>query len=281
MNIVELVRGSQSIRFEAGYQKGWYLSSLTDWLGASDDKVGVVERPQAHGAFSVSKSLRTAKEITFRVGFEGGTDQVLVDAAVDELAAIGADGPVTMRVTTPAGATERVVSISSAPHISDAGFNTGVVSVDCVARDPRRYASAAFSAETGPATQGQGRTWPAVWPLIWPGGGSPGRITLTNTGTAPSAPMFTLVGGFDSALITCVETGSRIGLDRHVPNGSQVVIDTVQRRAIIDGQSDVSRWLQFREWEVIPASSSRSFQFDVVNPVGLPVLRGVVSSAWW
>lgn len=278
--MITLGLGANSISFADYEQSGWVFTDLTDWFGQTDDKVPVQERPQAHGAFSVSKSLRSARAVSFDAFFSGSSSAE-VEAAYDALASVGSEGPVPMRVVSDSGDTTRMVSVQASSAVDNRGMRFGVVSVDCVARDPRRYSSSQSVSETGPATQGQGRTWPAVWPLVWPGGGSPGRITLTNTGTAPSAPMFTLVGGFDSALITCVETGSRIGLDRHVPNGSQVVIDTVQRRAIIDGQSDVSRWLQFREWEVIPASSSRSFQFDVVNPVGLPVLRGVVSSAWW
>lgn len=72
----------------------------------------------------------------------------------------------------------------------------------------------------------------------------------------------------------CLETGARIGFNRSVPVGSEVVIDTANRRATIDGQSDVSRWLQFREWELVPAGASRTFQFDatgVVVETGTPV----------
>lgn len=272
---VELIRGSQSILFVTGYQYGWYLSSFQDWLGTSDDKVGTRERPQAHGAFDVSKSLRTAKTPSFRVGHNSMGDAVAVEAAIDELSAIGADGPVTMRVATPAGVSERVVSIQ-VTHLDTEGLATGSVAVDCVARDPRRYDVNPQSVSTGPAEAGQGRTWPAVWPLVWPGGGVSGRITLTNSGRAPSAPTFILGGGFDTALITCLETGSRIGFDRLVPVGSSVVIDTAERRAVIDGQSDVSRWLRFREWELIPAGESRAFQFDATGVVigdGVPVER--------
>lgn len=266
---VELIRGSQSILFVTGYQYGWYLSDFKDWLGTSDDKVGTVERPQSHGAFDVSKSLRTSKTPSFRVGHNSMGDAVAVESAIDELSAIGADGPVTMRVTTPAGVSERVVSIQ-VTHLDSEGLATGSVAVDCVARDPRRYAVGAQSAVTGPAQPGAGRVWPAIWPLVWPSGGTSGRITLTNTGKAPSAPTFILAGGFDTALITCLETGSRIGFNRQVPVGSSVVIDTANRTAMIDTQSDVSRWLRYREWELIPPGASRTFQFDASGAVTIP-----------
>lgn len=265
MNSIELIRGSDSILFKAGYQDGWYVETFSDWLGLSDEKLGVRERPQAHGAFDVSRALRTAKPMSFTVGFETYRDQAAIQDAIDELSGLVADGPVVMRVTTPKGVSERVVTVVKVTDLDAAGLLSGMVAVDVVATDPRRYDVGVQSAVSGPAQPGGGVVWPLVWPLVWPGGGSSGRITLTNTGTAPSAPTFILSGGFDAALITCLETGARVGFDRQVPVGSSVVIDTKVRRATIDGQSDVSRWLRYREWELIPAGSSRTYQFDATG----------------
>lgn len=270
------------LTFEETAPTGWVFSGLVDWWGQTDDKVDTVERPQAHGAFEVSKALRTSRAISFQAEHLA-RDQGELEAAFDDLSAVGADLPVEMIVSTPAGRSARIVSVQVSTPLDHHGRPIGQASVDLIARDPRRYALDTDSpwAQTGPPTPGQGLVWPAVWPLVWPGGGSSGRITLENAGKAPSAPTFRLHGGFSSALITCVETGARIGLDRLVPEGSVVEIDTGTRRATIDGQSDVSRWLRFREWELIPAGSSRSFQFDAEGVVGSPILEGQVRSAWW
>lgn len=246
--------------------EGWSFSELIDWWGQTEDKLEVVERPQAHGAFDVNRSLRTSRAISFTGTFIGPA-QADVENAFDDLASVGAEGPVDMVVSTPAGATMRTVTVESVTPVDHRGRKYGRYSVDLIARDPRRYDVNAQSESTTPVQPGQGRTWPAVWPLVWPGGGSSGRITLTNTGKAPSAPTFILSGGFDTALITCLETGARIGLNRQVPVGSEVVIDTKARRATIDGQSDVSRWLQYREWELIPPGASRTYQFDATGVV--------------
>ncbi|TCJ28767.1 hypothetical protein E0W80_04510 [Microbacterium sp. PI-1] len=261
---------------------GWTFSDLIDWFGQTDDKVEAVERPQAHGAFDTEKSLRVSRAVSFKAAYLGATQAELEDA-FDTLAAIGAEGPVMMIVITPGGRSGRRVSVQVSSPTDHHGRPVGDVAVDMIARDPRRYAvdSDVPWVQTSPPSEGNGLVWPAVWPLIWPGGGSSGRITLTNSGKAPSAPRFRLHGGFGSALITCVETGARIGLDRLVPSGSVVVIDTAERRATIDGQSDVSRWLRWREWELVPAGESRSYQFDVTAPVASPILEGRVLSAWW
>lgn len=145
------------------------------------------------------------------------------------------------------------------------------------APDPRRYADGEWQ-QTGPAVAATGLVWPAVWPLVWPDTGSSGRIVLLNSGKAPSSPQFRLAGPFTSALITCVETGDRIGFGRPVPDGS--VVEISGRHAVIDGQSDVSRWLQFREWDDVPAQTARTYQFDVVSGASA-LLSGKVDSAWW
>lgn len=258
----------------------WAFSDIIGWWGQTDDKRDVSERPQAHGADPDSVALRSSRAISFNAIWLG-TSQADNENAVDDLSSIGAERAVIMRVETPAGASERVVKLVHQDAADHHARSIGQVAVDAIAVDPRRYAVTPSTASTGPATPGQGRVWPAVWPLVWPGGGSSGRITLTNTATAPSAPTFILRGGFESALITCVETGSRIGLDRLVPAGSSVVVDTAGARATIDGQSDVSRWLRYRGWELIPARGSLTFQFDVTGATGSPALDGSVRSAWW
>lgn len=270
------------IEFADWGTSGWVFSGLTDWFGQTGDKMGVTERPQAHGAFMQSRVVRTSRAISFEANYLGSTVEEVEDAW-DALAAVGAERPVIIRVDSPSGASERLVTVAANKMTDHRGEPTGRISVGMIAADPRRYAVAADApwVQTGPPTAGQGVVWPLVWPLIWPGGGTSGRVTLTNTGTAPSAPEFRLHGGFSSALITCVETGSRIGLDRFVPAGSVVEIDTAERRATIDGQSDVSRWLRWREWELVPPGQSRSFQFDVAGGEGSPILEGRVLHAWW
>lgn len=261
---------------------GWSFWDLIDWWGNTSDKSEVVERPQAHGAFGVSRSLRESRAISFQATFIGSS-QADTENAFDAIAAVGATGPVQMIVTTPAGRSARTVTVEKVTPANHRGRKYGRVAVDVIARDPRRYAVSEDVpwVTTEPPSPGAGLLWPAVWPLIWPAGGTSGRLTLVNRGMAPSAPMFRLDGGFDTALITTVETGARIGFDRPVPDGSVVALDTEAHRATIDDQSDVSRWLRWREWELIPPGASRSYQFDVTAPVGAPRLGGRVLSAWW
>lgn len=253
---------------------GWVFSDLVDWYGQVSSKTAHTPRPQQHGSFAVGRVYRSSRAISFNAAYLGSD----IVAAVDAVAAIGAEGPVLIQVTEDDGTvTYRTVTVETSAYKDHHGNPSGEIAVDMIADDPRRYADGTWQ-ETGPAVAATGLVWPAVWPLVWPSSGSSGRVTLTNMGKAPSAPVFTLQGAFTSALITCVETGARIGFGRPVPAGS--VVDISGRHAVIDGQSDVSRWLQFREWEDVPPGVSRTYQFDAVDGASSRLL-GKVDSAWW
>lgn len=269
MNAITLTDGARQIVFPAVTDHGWYFFNLRGWHGQTSDKVRKEERPQAHGAFASARSLRSSRGISFEVGYRDGTTTE-VEEAVNELSSFGAEGPIVITVEDDLSVTRRTVTVDSIPDNDPDRRYTGDMMVGLVADDSRRYAVEAQTASTGPAQPGPGLVFPEVWPLVWPAGGSSGRITLTNTGKAPSAPTFTLEGGFDTAMITCIETGARLGLNRQIPVGSSVVIDTENRTATIDGQSSVSRWLQFREWETVPAGASRTYQFDATGVVSVP-----------
>lgn len=256
---------------------GWVFSDLVDWMGQVSSKTAHTERPQQHGAFRVGRVFRTSRAISFRAAFLGSSREQVVDA-VDSVSSIGAEGPVLVSVTEIDGSvTWRVVTVETSAFTDHHGNPSGEISVDLIADDPRRYADGEWQ-QTGPAVAATGLVWPAVWPLVWPDTGSSGRIVLLNSGKAPSSPQFRLAGPFTSALITCVETGDRIGFGRPVPDGS--VVEISGRHAVIDGQSDVSRWLQFREWDDVPAQTARTYQFDVVSGASA-LLSGKVDSAWW
>lgn len=257
----------------AGY--GWFFRELTDWWGGTVNRQRPVARPQQHGAFPRTRVTRAEKVMSFEAVYRGHS-AAEVEAAYDDLAAVAAEGPVLMSVATDDGVTWRRVIVEDTGAASTHNLRRGSMTVDLSSDDPRRYSTGEWL-ETAPPSAGQGLVWPVVWPAVWPGGGSSGRVTLPNDGKAPSLPSFVLSGGFSSALITCVETGARVGFARPIPVGASVVIEN--GRATLDGQ-DVSRWLRFREWSEIPGGFSRTFQFDAADQSS-PRMAGKVDHAWW
>ncbi|TLF33226.1 phage tail family protein [Microbacterium sp. 5K110] len=250
---------------------------LTGWWAGVATRLPTIERPQQHGEFP-KDGLLGARTITVEgvIHTEDGLDQAERMNALSSVLAGGEGGLLT--VEEPAGVKWAMVRRVGEPDVRILVYGkTAVYQVRFRAADPRRYSTGEW-VETGPPSAGQGVVWPVVWTAVWPGGGSSGRVLLPNDGKAPSSPSFVLSGGFSSALVTCVETGARFGFERPIPAGQSVVIE--KGRATLGGQ-DVSRWLRFREWTSIPGGFSRTFQFDVTDPVGSPMMAGKVDHAWW
>lgn len=258
---------------------GWVFEELVGWRGQTNNKQPNNERPQSHGSYGTIKALRSSRPISFKATYLGSSDAEVGDA-VDELCAIGAELPIVIQVTDGQGISFRTVTVENIDVPDNNQASEGIVNVDLLARDPRRYADGPW-VTTAPPDAGTGLVWPVIWPAVWPAVGGDGRLRLTNSGRAPSSPTIRLNGGFTSATVTCAETGSRVSLNRFVDSGDQVVIDYKARTAILNGQSDLSRFLELREWETVPGRTSRSFQFDVIGATGSPTMDGRVLSAWW
>lgn len=256
------------------------LTSFTGWGDGASMRRTRQPRSRAHGEFS---------EQGYQSGLSVGLEAELYTSSVDaqdallkQVVGILADGSYgTMTVESGSETLWAVVGREGQPLITRDMYGIlARVRLQFSSPDPRRYQAGTWQ-ETAPPSDGAGLVWPVVWPAVWPGGGNPGRISLVNSGTAPSSPVFRLVGGFSSAVITCTDTAARVGFDRVVTAGSYVDIDVANRTATINGQSDVSRFLRYREWEEVPAERTRTYQFDPVGASGSPLLRGRVDPAWW
>lgn len=269
-----------TLQFSDYATTGWVFEDLTDWYGLSSDKSGTDERAQAHGAFEVATALRSSKAVSFKAHYLGLTERDMLQA-VEEISAIGAEGRVRMYVTDELRSSYRWVNVVNCAPEDHHGEPQVTVTIDVLARDPRRYMDGAWTT-TGPTTTGAGMAFPTMFPTVWPGGGNAGRITLHNDGRTSSSPQFILRGGFTSALITCAETGGRLGFSRDLSTLDYLLIDVKSKRALLNGDPrvDFTRWVQFREWEDVPARSTRTYQLDTTGASGSPTLEGKVDSAW-
>lgn len=247
--------------------KGW-------WSGVSSD-VPTTKRPQMHGEFQGNGTL-DGRLITIEGIIHSVEDQ---GADINAISSVLADGSLgLLLIEEPSGSKWAYVRRVGEPDTKILVYGkTAAYQVRFRARDPRRYSTGEWQS-TPPPSPGAGLVFPAVWPAKWPGGGATGRVTLPNDGRAPAPVSLVLNGGFSSALITCVESGARVGFDRPIPAGTSVVIEN--GRATLNGQ-DVSRWLRYREWTDVPGMLSRTFQLQVTDPVGTPTLAGKVDHAWW
>jgi hypothetical protein len=169
------------------------------------------------------------------------------------------------------------VARAKLPRVSSRKF---AYSLDIVAVDPFRYGDA-DQVTTGLPTPGTGHTWPMVWPISWGTPGNPGRLTLTNPGTAVAWPIFQIQGGVqDGFELEEVGTGRVIRFDQTVLVGSTVELNPRVGTVFVDGVSR-STFLTRRDWFSIPPGGTTQVQFRALGePFGDPLLVGLVSPTY-
>ncbi|ODA90215.1 hypothetical protein ATY41_10665 [Leifsonia xyli subsp. xyli] len=169
----------------------------------------------------------------------------------------------------------RVASVRSVILDPDYGGNQFTFTVDLVAFDPLMYGPDQ-SYSTGVPMSGGGLLFPlgtnrntglvdATAPY-WDFGadGSSGRVSFTNTGTAPTWGALTATSGLSSGFtVTDVTTGQTVRFERVLPDGSLVQINQRTGRAWIDSPSnDVSVHLTGRDFFQVGPGETHQIQFS-------------------
>jgi hypothetical protein len=253
---------------------------FSDWYTVPDSKVPPRERPTADGAYGIDHDWRTGLPLRMTGRFRGGSWPSML-AALQAIAFAGAQ--VTVTVTDAAGSSSRSVSIRRFVPRPNAGARICFFDMDLFAVDPRRYGSP-LSPSTGLPTTGTGQAWPQVWPANWGTGGNPGRVTLTNTGGAPTSPLLMVAGGLaDGVQLVETTTGAYLQLDRIIPAGSVAYFNTRTSRVYLDDPAnDIGGFTSRREWAgfQVPAGGTRIIQFNGLGiATGTPTLTAQYSPA--
>ena len=276
------------ITFDDEAPTGFTFGRLKGWWDAAPMRLNQNERPQGDGDFGSAKNWRGARVISQQGSYVGET---MADtyAAMEQIAAVQSSGvPSPFRVVEPFGAKQCVVSLANGPSVPDQIYTPYFTyTFDVIAADPLKYGDALTTSTTLP-TSGGGIAYPITYPIDYGTPGYPGRITVSNPGTADTYSLLEVTGGLAGGFeLTEVTTGQVIRFERPIPVGSTVYLNPRTGRASIDGQSDVSGFLTRSEWWSVPAASggipgSREIQFNALGAVtGTPTLTSRTSPAFW
>lgn len=251
------------------------------WYSTSDSKADVRERPAGDGAFGIDRDWRTALALPMTGRFRGAGWPAMLASLQ---AAVNTGQGVTVTVSDDLGTSSRVVSVRRFTPRPMPGAKLCYFDMDLLATDPRRYGPV-LSPSTGLAVAGTGQPWPQVWPATWGTGGSSGRVTATNFGTAPTSPLLFVTGGLDAGVqLVEITTGSYLQLDRLIPAGSTAYFNTRTSRVYLENPAnDISGWLTRRDWAGfrIPAGGTRTVQFNNLGIAsGTPSLTVQFSPAY-
>ncbi|MCO1575369.1 phage tail family protein [Crossiella sp. SN42] len=268
------------------------VEEATGWSGSAAARTGRDERPQQHGTYR-SPTFRQAAVITLS-GWLWAASPATRLAAENRIAALCAD-PHRLYVlrhndTTSGDDTVRQVELDG-PVLLTPRRQLTAFSIQLAAPDPVRYAPEPFTASTGLPLEGTGLDWTAAdggldWDntgLNWGKPASTGTLTMTNSGTAPSWPRWTITGPVASPEITDPATGRGLRLAADLGASQRLVIDThPHRRSVsLDGMPGYRPYLVRADWMPIPPGQALTAAFRSGAPSAAALLTAHWSTAWW
>lgn len=239
----------------------WIFEDLKGWTLGSGVRTAFVDRPGAHGALD-APVLRGLRVIALS-GVCLAETAALAEQANDALGALLADGSLgTFTVTNSRRSLSASVRLSDEPLDSWLDDTAFTWSLQFTAPDRRKYGDAQ-TASCGLPSHGGGMDLPMDFPMDFGDPGDPGRVSVVNTGNAPSEPTFAVTPAFASGFeITRVETGQR--LRYAAPVVSELTLDCAAGTVLTDGQRR-ERFLTVRQWPSVLPGESATFQLSTLG----------------
>lgn len=278
-----------SLTFDAEDRDTWSAMDLIGWKGSPPMRAPAQDRPNADGAFGSTRNYRSARALRLE-GVLEGSDLATQQAIEDSFAAIQADGvPFTLSVENDLGTRSlvAVTLVGEAEVIPDPDFLGATVTARFIAYDPVKYGPE-VEYSTGLASGGGGLEYELYeggsgGALYYGALGNLGRVSVLNSGTADTWPVFEVTGELaDGFYIQCLGDGSTLRYDRVVPAGTSVTIDSRTGSVLVDGVSDASTYLTRDQFFSIPAGGSCDIQFNAISTSsGTPTMTVTARSGWW
>lgn len=245
---------------------GFMFNKVVDWYSGSTSKSQFESRPGANGSFG-TPTINYGDLVVSVEGIYLGVDEQSTDRARIKFGGIKKRGQyVRIAFLDSLGLTYRNAQVARThiPHTSSKV--TFSWSADFICTDTRRYGEYQdVGVITKPPTATGGLQFPITFPITFGTSGSSGRITLHNTDGTDDAPILFKVSGYleNGFVITNVTTGQILRLDRIVPDGSIIYLNTKNGSVTIDGQSTLT--LTDSDWSLVPAGESHTFQFSALG----------------
>lgn len=149
--------------------------------------------------------------------------------------------------------------------------------------DPLRYGAVQPTVSTGLPTSSGGLVYPLVYPLDYGTAGTPGRVTLTNDGTADAPFVATVLGSLPTGFELSAN-GQRIRYEAPVAAGETITIDTGEGAVVAQGTADRRGNLTVADWIQVPAGSAITVQFTSLggayDPAATLAVSGFRSASW-
>ncbi|WP_104088033.1 phage tail domain-containing protein [Arthrobacter sp. GMC3] len=268
--------------------EGYFLKALRmpGWKGTPGVRKDTTPRLWAHGDFS-ERGWRTGRLITIEGRANLPTEAALL-AAHEALSSALADGTEGMLVVDDPifGVLHASVSLATGSDLP--GWEVPGIypfQIQVTAADPRKYGQT-LSGSTGVPVDGGGLgydlyTVGSTGVLDYGAAGSPGIVSLTNVGTADTAPVYTITGSCPNGFsITEIGTGRRLVYAGAVITGQVIRLDTADGSVTLDDDGDRGAQLVRREWVRLGKGQTGTWLFEAPGSTNA-LLKTEVTPAWW
>lgn len=262
-----------------------WLDELEGWGTSTGVRRTRTDREGEHGEFS-ERGYRQARMVTLKGDATCPSDAVaaLAELRLAALLGDGTDGlvAVTDSATVPMAATAYLASEVKIGWKNDL---TPTYLIQLLCPDPRRYGNK-LSASTGVAVPAGALPYPLYSPappgvIDYGTPGSPGTVTIVNSGTADTAPRFTVTGNLPFGFsITDTVGRTKLVYSGAVISGQTVVLDAEDGSVVLDGYVDRSKELTVSEWTRLPAATAGNWFFEAVGSTSAKLVVEV-NPAWW
>ncbi|WP_160665328.1 phage tail domain-containing protein [Pseudarthrobacter sp. ATCC 49987] len=262
-----------------------WLDRFDGWTNSTDVRRNRTEREGEHGEFS-EPGKRGARMVTLEGDVTCPSEIVAARAELEISALLGDGGEGLLAVTDSAlWPMSAAASLASGVKIGWKNDLTPTYLIQLLCADPRKY-GATLADSTGVAVAAGALPYPLYAPappgvIDYGTPGSPGTVTLTNSGKADTAPRFTVTGNLPFGFsITDTVARTRLVYSGAIVSGQTLTLDVEDGSVLLDGYADRSKELTVSEWTRLPAGTTGTWFFEAVGSASA-ALMVEVNPAWW
>lgn len=150
--------------------------------------------------------------------------------------------------------------------------------------DPLRYGPVQSAVSTGLPVSSGGLAYPLTYPLTYGTSGTPGAVSLTNSGTADVGFQATITGSLPFGFELSTTDGQRFRYEAAVGSGETLNLDTSEGTLLAEGTADRRANLTLTGWIQVPALSSVTVYFSSLggayDPAATFTVPGFRSASW-
>lgn len=214
-----------------------YLTDVKGWYGATGTTGTVSQRASDHGGWADPAYL-PPRVIELSLTLVGSAFSTVEQSCELITGALPLSTLQTLMLISPDGSARQADVRQNGDVFTTQKGATAVMSVSLIAPDPRRYSIELTTAQTGlPQTSG-GLSLPISLPVSIGATMDSGVLTVVNAGNVSTRPVFQVVGPAPAGSIVHRATGRTLTWHDPIGAGRTLVINTDQRRALLDGTAN-------------------------------------------